>query len=227
MRSRIFSIAASLALLSSALLASAAPKWTVLFDGKNADQWRGYHRDGFPDDCWVLENGTLRTLPGKPHATDLITKEEFGDFELELEWKVTPGANSGIIYRASEEFPHSWNTGPEYQVLDDDLAPDGKLPTHRACALYALIAPNQDKHLKPVGQWNKARLIIKNNHVEHWINGKKVVEYEWGGDEVKKLIADSKFSTMPKFMTLSTGHICLQHHGGDVSYRKIRIRKLN
>lgn len=227
MRSRIFSVAALLALFSTTLLVGAAPKWTVLFDGKNADQWRGFHREGFPSDCWVLENGTLRTLPGKKGVTDLITKEEYGDFELELEWKVTPGANSGIIYRASEEFDHSWNTGPEYQVLDDDLNPDGKLPTHRASALYALIEPNKNKHLKPVGEWNNARIVFKNNHVEHWLNGKKVVEYQWAGDEVKKLIANSKFDTMPKFMTLSTGHICLQHHGGDVSYRKIRIRKLD
>lgn len=227
MRSRISFASAFAVLLTSTLMAGAAPKWTVLFDGKNADQLRGYHRDDFPTDCWVIENGTLRSLPHKPNPVDVITKENYGDFELELEWKVTPGANSGIIYRASEEFDHSWNTGPEYQVLDDDKASDGKLPTHRACALYALIVPNKDKHLKPVGEWNKTRLIIKNNHVEHWINGKKVVEYTWGSDEVKKLVADSKFATMPKFMTLSSGHICLQHHGGDVSYRKIRVRKLD
>lgn len=227
MRSRIFSIAAFIALLTSTLVASAAPKWTVLFDGKNADLWRGYHRDGFPSDCWVIENGTLRTLPHKPGPVDLITKEEYGDFELELEWKVTPGANSGIIYHASEEFDHSWNTGAEYQVLDDELNGDGKDPKRSASSLYALIAPNKNKHLKPVGEWNKARIVFKNNHVEHWLNGKKVVEYQWGSDHLKQLIANSKFNSMPKFATLSKGHICLQHHGGDVSFKNVRVRKLD
>jgi len=225
MRLRFFA-PAFIAILSSTLIVSAAPKWTVLFDGKNADQWRGFQREGFPSDCWVIENGTLRTLPKKPGPVDLITKENYTDFELELEWKVTPAANSGIIYRASEEFDHSWKTGAEYQVLDDELNGDGKDPKRSAGSLYALIAPT-NKKLKPVGEWNKARIVFQKNHVEHWLNGKKVVEYTWGSDELKDLIAKSKFSSMPKFATESSGHICLQHHGGDVSFRKIRIRKLD
>jgi hypothetical protein len=227
MRIRFSFYASLVALLASTLIASAAPKWTVLFDGKNADLWRGYHRDGFPSDCWVIENGTLRTLPNKPGPVDLITKETYGDFELELEWKVTPGANSGVIYHASEEFDHSWRTGAEYQVLDDEKNGDGRDPKKSASSLYALIAPNKDKHLKPVGDWNKARIVFKNNHVEHWLNGKKVVEYQWGSDELKERIKNSKFNSMPKFGTLSSGIITLQHHGGDVSFRKIRIRKLD
>ena len=110
---------------------------------------------------------------------------------------------------------------------DDVKASDGKDPKKSAASLYALIAPNKDKHLKPVGDWNKARILFKNNHVEHWLNGKKVVEYQWVSPELKELIANSKFNSMPKFGTLSSGIITLQHHGGDVSFRKIRIRKLD
>ncbi|MDB6057498.1 MAG: hypothetical protein JWO95_1342, partial [Verrucomicrobiales bacterium] len=146
--------------------------------------------------------------------------------ELELEWKVTPGANSGIIYHASEEFDHSWKTGTEYQVLDDAKHPDGRDPKRSAGSLYALIAP-KNKKLNAVGEWNKSRIVFHKNHVEHYLNGKKVVEYHWGSDELKNMIAASKFSEMPKFATLSTGHICLQHHGGDVSFRNIRVRKLD
>ncbi len=222
-----FSAACAVAiLLSSTFVLTAAPKWTTLFDGKNTEHWRGYKREGFPSDCWSVENGTLRTLPGKPQSVDLITKEKYGDFELELEWKATPGANSGIIYRASEEFDHSYQSGPEYQLLDDIKNHDGKNPKTSAGALYALIAP-KDKMLKPVGEWNKARLIVKNGHVEHWMNGKKVVEYQWGSDEVKNLIAESKFAKWPGFMKEDTGHIALQHHGGDMSFKNVRIRKLD
>jgi hypothetical protein len=225
MRSRFFPALALVALLASTSFVHAA-KWTVLFNGKNADQWRGFHRDSFPNDCWAIENGTLRTLPGKGVAVDLITKEKFGDFDLELEWKATPGANSGIIYHCSEEYDHSFMTGPEYQLLDDKLNHDGQNPKTSAGALYALIAP-KNKDLKPVGQWNKARLIVKKGHVEHWMNGKKVVEYQWGSPEVKELIANSKFSKWPGFMTLDRGYIALQHHGGDMSFRNVRIKKLD
>jgi hypothetical protein len=226
MRSRFSFASVAVALLASTLILSAAPKSIVLFNGKNTDHWRGYKQDGFPS-CWSVENGTLRTIPGKGELkVDLVTKEKYGDFDLELEWKVTPGANSGVIYRVSEDFDRSYQSGPEYQVLDDEKNHDGKNPKTSAGALYALIAPT-NKVLKPVGEWNKARIIVKNGHVEHWLNGKKVVEYQWGSDAVNKLIAESKFAQWPNFMKEDTGHIALQHHGGDASFRNIRIKKLD
>ena len=198
--------------------------WISLFDGTSADAFRGYKRATFPDKSWKVENGTLKTIPGG-EVVDLISKDEFHDFELQLDWKISPGGNSGVIYRVTEEFPHSWNTGPEMQVLDDSKHNDGKNPKTSAGALYALIAP-QNKTLKPVGEWNHARLVVKNNHVEHWLNGSKVVEYTWGSPELTKLIAESKFKSFPEFAKKETGHIVLQNHHDEVWYRNVKIRRL-
>ena len=156
---------------------------------------------------------------------DLVTREKFEDFELQLDWRISPGGNSGVIYRVSEDFPQSYNTGPEMQVLDDAKHKDGENPKTSAGALYALIAP-KNKILKPVGEWNHARLLVQGNHVEHWLNGSKVVEYELGSQELKSLIADSKFNKMPGFAKEKTGHVCLQHHHDEVWYRNVKIRRL-
>ena len=194
-----------------------------LFDGSSTDAFRAYKKESFPTDSWTVENGTLKTIKG--NGTDIITKEEFKDFELSLEWKISPGGNSGVIYRVTEDFDRSWNTGPEMQVLDDSKHNDGKNPKTSAGALYALIAPT-NKQLKPVGEWNQARLIIKNNHVEHWLNGAKVVEYQWGSPEIMQLISESKFKTFPRFAKNDSGHIVLQHHHDEVWYRNVKIRHL-
>jgi hypothetical protein len=199
-------------------------KWETLFDGQSIDKWRGYKKDAFPNTSWLVEDGTLRTNP-KADPVDIVTKENYDHFELQLEWRVTPGANSGIMYHVGEDFEEAWYTGPEMQVLDDQKHPDGKDPRTSAGALYALIAPH-DKELKPVGEWNQVRLIVKGNHVEHWLNEKKILEYELGSPELQKLIAQSKFADKPKFAKLSTGHIVLQHHHDEVWYRNIRVRKL-
>ena len=198
--------------------------WTTLFNGESTDAWTGYQLTTFPTKSWKVENGTLKTIAGG-EVRDLMTKEQYQDFELELEWKISPGGNSGIIYRVAPDLAHAWNTGPEMQVLDDSKHNDGKNPKTSAGALYALIAP-QNKKLMPVGQWNKVRLVIKNNHVEHWLNGVKVVEYQLGSPELAKLIAESKFKTFPRFAKEKTGHICLQNHHDEVWYRNIRIRRL-
>lgn len=200
-------------------------KWITLFNGGSTDALRGYKQEGFPSKAWVIENGALKTIVGG-EKVDLITKEKFKNYELELEWKVSPAGNSGVIYNVAETDGPAWRTGPEMQVLDDSKHRDGGNPKTSAGALYALIAPNSSKTLKPVGEWNKAKLIIKNNHVEHWLNGAKVVEYEWGSPAIKALIAQSKFKDMPRFMQESEGHIALQHHGEEVWYRNIRIRRL-
>jgi hypothetical protein len=199
--------------------------WKLLFDGVETSQWRSYKGKEFPAKGWVAENGAL-THKAKAGGGDIVTVEEFDNFELSLEWKIAPGGNSGIIYRVTEEEGAPYMTGPEMQVLDDEKHPDGKNPKTSAGALYALIACSADKKLKPVGEWNEAKLLMKNNHVEHWLNGTKVVEYEWGSDDIKKLIAGSKFATMKKFMTNAKGHIDLQDHGDEVSYRNIKIRVL-
>jgi len=204
--------------------ATAQSKWKVLFDGKSTDAWRGFKRDAFPAKGWVVENGALKTIVGGEHV-DLITKDKYQNFELELEWRVAPGGNSGVIYLVSEDFDQTWKTGPEMQVLDDQGHKDGKNPLTSAGALYALIAP-ANKTLRPAGKWNRARLIVNNNHVEHWLNGKKIVEYELGSDRLKQLIAESKFKEFPRFAENREGHVALQHHGEEAWYRKVRIREL-
>jgi hypothetical protein len=199
-------------------------KWKVLFDGKSTDAWRGFRQDTFPDKTWKVEDGTLRTIVGS-ESRDIITREKYGDFELTLEWKIAPGGNSGIIYLVSEDFDQTWNTGPEMQVLDDAKHRDGKEPKTSAGALYGLIAPS-NKVLKPVGKWNKVRLVVYKGHVEHRLNGKKILDYDLGSDQLKQLIAISKFKDFPRFAQNREGYVALQYHGDEVWYRKIRIRSL-
>jgi len=206
---------------------TAKQKRQVLFNGKSTDAWRGFRRDSFPSKCWNEERGELRTIKDcdKADRIDIITKETYQDFELELEWRVAPGSNSGIIYLVSEDQDETWKTGPEMQVLDDDKHPDGKNPKTSAGALYGLIAPT-NKTLKPVGDYNKVRLVVRNGHVQHWLNGRKVIEYDLGSDMLKELIAQSKFKDYPHFAQNRKGHIALQYHGDEVWYRNIRIRAL-
>lgn len=221
-----------LALATSTAFLPAADKpgeWQVLFDGKTPKGLRAFKGEGFPEKAWVIDQGALKTQPRSAggQVVDLITVEKFKDFELELEWKVTPGGNSGVMYRVAE-LPNgpAWFTGPEMQILDDDKHGDGKNPKTSAGALYALIAPNAKKKLKPVGEFNVAKVIFKNNHVEHWLNGEKVVEFTWGSPEVKALAAESKFKDKPRFMAEPEGHIVFQHHGEEFWVRNIRVRKL-
>lgn len=208
---------------------------TVLFHGYSLtedgqwktlsrDAWRGYKRQDFPDKGWVVEEGAFKTIVGGEYV-DLISRQKFRDFELELEWKVSPGGNGGIFYRASEAESEIWHTAPEIQVLDDDRHNDGKNPKTSAGSLYALIAP-AGKKLRPVGEFNRFRLVVRGNQVEHWLNGSKIVEYDLASESLGALIAKSKFGDKPNFGKLNEGHIGLQHHGQEVWYRNIRIRKL-
>jgi len=220
----LLSLASGAVSLDAGEATSKPGKWKVLFDGKSADRWRGFKMNSFPDQSWKVEGGVLKTIKGG-HGPDIITKEKFDNFELDLEWKVTPGANSGIMYRVSEDFDAPYETGPEMQVLDDEKHADGRDPKTSAGSLYALIAP-KNKRLKPVGEWNKVRIVVQGNHAEHWLNGVKVVEYELGSDQLNRLIAQSKFKDMPLFAREKTGYLDLQHHGDEVWYRKIRVRRL-
>jgi hypothetical protein len=208
-----------------AAMASAETAWSPLFDGTDLSQWRGFGRDDMPA-AWQIENGTLAFVPGG-EGGDIVTREQFGDFELELEWRISEGGNSGIFYRGTEDFRRIWESAPEYQVLDDDAHPDAQIRTHRAGDLYDLIEANDRKQLRPVGEWNQTRIVARGPHVEHWLNGEKIVEFEMAGPEWDRMIAESKFSSMPGFGRTMRGHIALQDHGDRVWYRNIRIRPLN
>jgi hexulose-6-phosphate isomerase len=205
--------------------ATGASGWITLFDGTSTDAWRAYRQDAFPSSAWRVEDGSLKSVPGVRGAPDVISRKTFKDFELELEWRLAPGGNSGIIYRAVElpESP-SWHTGPEMQLIDDVGHADVK-PLNSAGALYDLIAPT-NKTLKPAGEWNTARLVVRGFHVEHWLNGRKVVEAELDSPQVRALIAKSKFKDMPRFAREPEGHVVLQYHGDEVAFRNVRIRLL-
>jgi len=197
-------------------------EWTVLFDGKTVKGLRGYKQSGFPD-SWEIVDGTLKTVPG--HGVDLISEEVYKNFELELEWKVPKGGNSGIFYFATEEGDYIWQSALEMQVVDDEKHIDGKNTLTSAGALYAMIAPSANV-VKPVGEFNQVRIKVKNNHVEHWLNGTKIVEYVYGSDMMWDLVAKSKFNKMPLFAKASEGHIGLQGDHGLIWYKNIRIRRL-
>jgi hypothetical protein len=197
--------------------------WQVLFDGTSANALRGYGMDGFPGDRWLIADGELRTVPGL--GVDLITRDAFGDFELEFEWRVAPGGNSGVMYRVAETPDPAWTTGPEYQVLDDEQHPDGQDPTTSAAALYDLIAP-PEKRLEPVGSFNTGRIVVQDGRVEHWLNGEPVVSYGWDDPATRELIEASKFAQHEGFMAQESGHVVFQHHGEEAAFRAIRIRAL-
>ena len=210
--------------------AEAAAGWWLLFDGKTTAGWRGFRGGPFPTRGWVIRANTLQHLPGRgrldEEGGDLVTADEFENFELQLEWAVGPGANSGILFPVSDDAPSPWESGFEMQVLDDARHPDAlRGETHQAAALYDLIAP-RNKKLQPVGEFNKVRLVVRNGHVEHWFNGEKVVEYDRDDPEFQKLVAASKFKSMPFFARTRKGHISLQDHGSEVAYRNIKVRLL-
>jgi hypothetical protein len=216
-----------------------AAGWRLLFDGRTLAGWRGLGYDTVPSTHWVVVNGAIkkiasgdvpRVADGRPAVGgDLETRDSFADFELSFEWKVTPGANSGVKYNVSETMSlaqgHS-ALGFEYQILDDDRHEDAKLPSHRAGALYDLVAPNEQKQLRPVGEWNRSRIVFRGNHGEHWLNGQKVVEFELGTARMDSLLAASKYKTIPGFGDKRRGHIVLQDHGDEVYFRELKVRPL-
>ncbi|NOZ41507.1 MAG: DUF1080 domain-containing protein [Planctomycetes bacterium] len=190
--------------------------------GDNAPQlWRGYAKEGWPVG-WELENGVLARVAG---GGDIMTVEEYADFELRLDWKISPGGNSGIIYRISTGDEQPYYSGMEYQVLDDEKHSNGKNLLTSAGSLYDLYARSEAATTK-VGDWNEARIVVRGNKIEHWLNGKKVVACEIGSDDWNSRLAKSKFATWPKFAKNRQGHISLQDHGNLVWYRNIRIKRL-
>jgi hypothetical protein len=210
--------------------------WELLWDGKTTDGWRGAKLDEFPEKGWQIQNDELTVLAsgGAESAAggDIVTKKLYSDFELKVDFKITEGANSGIKYYVDTDL----NKGPgssiglEYQILDDENHPDAKLGNHEGsrtiASLYDLIKADPNKLVNPIGEWNSAYIISKNNHVEHWLNGVKVLEYERKSPEYSKLVSESKYAEWPNFGEAEQGHILLQDHGNRVSFRNVKIKSL-
>jgi hypothetical protein len=199
--------------------------WELLFDGVTSTGWRGYKRGKFPDKGWIVDDGALKVCAGGGGG-DIITAEQYGEFDLKLEFKVSPKANSGIMYLVTETEKSAWHTGPEYQIWDDmghNAKPTG-MTSSGSC--YALYAPPAHKPVKPAGDWNQVRIKIRNGILEHWINGVQLVEADMNSDDWKARVAKSKFNRFAKFSRNKKGHIALQDHGHDVWFRNIKIRDL-
>ncbi|MBK8914242.1 MAG: DUF1080 domain-containing protein [Phycisphaerales bacterium] len=212
-----------------------AAGWRLLFDGTTPAGWRGFRRADVPDG-WAVRDGCLQRVGA---GGDLVTVDQFENFELELEWRISPGGNSGVFFGVSEEEPnrHIWETGPEMQILDNAEHADGRIPLTSAAAAYALYAPRKPEpqersaDMQPdgtrlVGLFNRSRLVVNGGRVEHWLNGLRVVEYEIGSEEWRGRVSRSKFRDMPRYGTVRRGHIALQDHGDRVWYRNIRVREL-
>jgi len=201
--------------------AERAAGWRLLFDGKTTAGWRNYGKKTISDG-WVVQDGALSRVGA---GGDIITNDEFKNFELSIDWKIEPGGNSGIFYRAAEDSDEIYWNAVEMQVLDDAKHPDGQSPLTSAGAAYDLY-PAPPGHVHPGGEWNTARLVVNGNHVEHWLNGFKLLEYELGSRDWDSKVVGSKFKPHPRFGKNASGHIGLQDHGNTVAYRNIKIRVL-
>jgi hypothetical protein len=202
--------------------AERAGGWRLLFDGSTTKGWRGYKSQSVPNG-WRAVNGTLKK---DGSVGDLLTNDQFANFELVVDWMIATGGNSGIFYRGTEEYDHIYWSAPEYQLLDDANAPDGKSRLTSAAAAYALY-PSPSGIVKPANQWNSTRIVVNGAHVEHWLNGQKVVQYElWSPDWEAKVNA-SKFKDWPNYGRAKRGYISIQgDHDGALTLRNIKIRAL-
>jgi hypothetical protein len=199
-----------------------APAWRLLFDGTSLDAFRGYKNTPVPAGWKIVDKTLAKDAP----VADIVSKDEFGDFELELEWKIGEAGNSGVFYRGTEEYEHIYWSAPEYQLLDDIKASDNKTRLTCAGAAYAII-PSPPGHLKPLGDWNGTRIVAKGPHIEHWLNGVKLLEYELGSAEWTTKVQASKFKDWPNYGKAPRGHIAMQgDHAGTLAFRNIRIREL-
>ena len=198
--------------------------WKPLFDGKSLAGWRSYRKTNAPTQGWIAEDGILKKL-AKVRGGDIVTERKFGDFDLRWEWRIAKDGNNGLKYLVSEERANA--PGHEYQMLDDDGHPDGKKgPIRQTASFYDVLPPTKERHLKPPGGWNSSRVLVQGNHVEHWLNGDKVLEYELGSDALKAAIASSKFKEAKGFGERIQGRILLTDHGDECWYRNVRIREL-
>jgi hypothetical protein len=198
-----------------------AAGWRSLFDGETTAGWRGYKQREMPRGWQVVDGALTRVGDGG----DIITTDQFANFELALEWKVAPGGNSGIFYRVTEDGEKSYHSGPEMQVLDDARHQDGRSRLTSAGSLYGLYAAPAGV-VKPAGEWNAARIVVNGSRVEHWLNGVKVAEAEIGSPDWEKRVGELKFKEWPTYGRAKRGHIALQDHGDWVAYRNIKIKVL-
>ena len=213
--------------------------WTMLWDGRSSKGWVSPKTGSFPEKGWEMKDGVLSVKPGGGGG-DIITEERFKDFELTLEFRIAEGANSGVKYFVqssltgkdhldSKAMKMTPAIGLEFQLLDDARHPDAKMGrdgNRTIASLYDLIAASPDKTVHPPGEWNTARIVAKGDHVEHWLNGEKVVEYERDSRDFEKLVERSKYKSIAHFGQWSDGHILLQDHGNSASFRNVKIRRL-
>lgn len=216
----------------------AAQGWHLLFDGKTPAGWHSTHGSGFPTSGWEVKDGMISVTEhgGEEggNAGDIITTRKYTNFELSVDFRITPGANSGIKYFVDLDMTpghggHGSAIGFEYQILDDAVHPDakkGQSGDRTLASLYDMIPAAANKPVRPIGEWNTARIVVRGAHGEHWLNGVKVVEYERFTPEFRKLVADSKYHVYPDFGEAHSGYILLQDHGFPVSFRNIKIREL-
>lgn len=236
---------ASLLLFASFAVAQTAPNtlspqeraqgWQLIWDGSTTHGWRGARTPAFPADRWQIQDGSITVLPGSKgggnHEGDIITDRAYTNFELSVDFKVTRGANSGIKYFVDLDMDTRQNQvlGFEYQVLDDDVHPDAKLGINgdrKTASLYDILPAAADKPLHPVGEWNTAKIVVRGSHGEHWLNGVKVLEYDRNTPDFRKHIAESKFHAIPGFGEVNSGHLLLQDHGDQASFRNLKVREL-
>ncbi len=195
--------------------------WRSLIDPA-LTAWRGYKQDGMPGG-WRVENGVLMKDGPTP---DIMTREQFGDFELAFDWKLAPGGNAGVFYRATERYDRIYWSGPEYQLLDDARHADGRRRVTAAGAAYGLY-PAPEGAVKAAGEWNATRILVRGNHVEHWLNGQQTANYDLGSADWLAKVAASKFVEYPEYGRAARGHISLQgDHTGALALRDLRIRVL-
>jgi 3-keto-disaccharide hydrolase len=205
--------------------AEQAAGWVLLFDGTTIAKWRGNNATEVPKN-WSVADGAITAAKGP--GSDLVSVDEYGDFELSVDFKVAKNGNSGIFYRGVEAKGEPiYHSAPEFQVIDNEGHPDAKNGPDRFCgANYALDPPNPASACKPAGEWNTARLVVQGPHVEHWLNGTKVVEYELWSDKWKGEVAASKFKAWPAYGMAKTGRLGLQAHGDEVAFKNLKIRPL-
>ncbi|MEL6256464.1 MAG: DUF1080 domain-containing protein [Bacteroidota bacterium] len=196
----------------------------VLFNGSSMDAWRNFKADTLSH-LWKIEDGTM-TLSGKGGG-DIVSRDTYENFELELEWKISPNGNSGIFFHVSEAdtLKKVYHSGPEIQILDNDGHPDGKIPMHRAGDNYDLQACSEET-VKPVGEWNQVKVVVNDGKVEQWLNGKMVVDYTLNSPDWEEQYQKSKFTQWPAYGRAGKGHIALQDHGDPVWFKNITIKKL-